>query len=127
MDNQKSRFPHGCNQTTTEELVQSDFLATGHPSKVRSADGQVEPSLQHWLPAHISFSTASGKRSLSTGQYTASPTEQEPDGVGVGAGGGTGAGVGVGVGVGVGTGAGAGPGTGDGIGPPSAQAWQDLM
>lgn len=92
------------------ETVQSKAFGDAHPEKLSSADGHVEPSGQHWLPAHILFAEL--------GQATASPTEQEPDGGGEGVGAGVGAGVGDGGGDGVGTGV----GTGDGMGPPLAQA-----
>lgn len=126
--------------------MQSTVFGAGHPEKLLSADGHVEPSGQHWLPPHIP---------ADPGQATASPTEQDGVGVGVGAGGvGGGVGVGaggvgvgaggvgvgaggVGVGVGgVGVGAGGvgvgagGVGVGGGAGgrgPPLAQAWQDEM
>lgn len=83
---------------------------------VLTAEGQIEKSGQHWLPAHFA---------LLLGQLTTSPTLQVAGvgGDGVGAGG---DGVGAGDG-GDGDGGGAGPGgDGDG-GTPEAHAWQAAM
>lgn len=138
------KISHG-NQTRNVAWVQSDTFADIHSAKLGSAEGHVEPSGQHWLPAHVSSES---------GHVTLSPIEQVSDGgtgagagsgagAGVGSGAGAGAGAGVGAGTGAngagaggagagdggagagGSGAGVGAGTGDGGIEPLAQAWQD--
>lgn len=55
-------------------LVQSVFFVAGHPVKALSADGHVDPSGQHELPAHVVV--------VLPGQRTGSPTLQLPPGAG---------------------------------------------
>lgn len=82
--------------------VQSHTFATPQPANVGSADGQMLPSEQHWLPP----------QRPPFGQATSSPTPHEKEH------GDDGLGAGEGVGVGDGEGVGAGPGVGE---PPLGQ------
>jgi len=68
--------------------VQSSVFGCWQPWKLSAADGQVVPSMQHWLPAQ--------KPLLVPGHSTESPTAHCTDGCGAGGPGGPGGGGGLG-------------------------------